>query len=406
MASEQNLGAGNAGPLSGIRVVDLTSMISGPVATMMLADQGADVIKVEALDGDLVRGAGATRSGITSTFISSNRSKRGLAVDLKTPEGVEALKKLLQTADVMVQNFRPGAIERMGFGEDVLRETNKKLIYVSISGFGEEGPYAHKRVYDPIIQGLSGAADIQANRETGRPGMFRIIIADKISALTAAQAISSALFHRERKGEGQHIKLSMLDATVAFFWPEGMSGLTFAEKEADHKKSFSSIDLIYESSDGYITMSTVSDKEWAGFCNAVGRPELVSDERFATARARRQNIVARREIAGAEIAKRLTQELLQILDAQDVPCAPILSRQELLDHPQIEEGGTVSRQQGEGFGEVRQAIPAARFQLTESTLRLPAPKLGQHSLEILAELGYSERESHELIDANIVWQAE
>jgi crotonobetainyl-CoA:carnitine CoA-transferase CaiB-like acyl-CoA transferase len=185
-----------------------------------------------------------------------------------------------------------------------------------------------------------------------------------------------------------------------------MSGLTFAEKEADHKKSFSSIDLIYESSDGYITMSTVSDKEWAGFCNAVGRTELVSDERFATALARRQNMAARREIAGAEIAKRSTQELLQILDAQDVPCAPILSRQELLGHPQILEGGTVSRQQVEGFGEVRQAFPAARFQLTDSTLRMPAPKLGQHSLEILAALGYDEDGSNELIEAKIVLQAE
>ncbi|MBL6746006.1 MAG: CoA transferase [Pseudomonadales bacterium] len=393
------------GPLQGIKVLDLTSMVSGPVAAMMLGDQGADVIKVEPTHGEQLRYLGEKHNDITPTFYSCNRNKKSLAIDLKSDAGKEVLWKLIDDADVLLQNFRPGAIERMGFSEEVVRKRNAGIIFVSISGFGEEGPYAHKRVYDPIIQGLSGAADIQANRETGRPGMFRIIIADKISALTAAQAISSALFHRERKGEGQHIKLSMLDATVAFFWPEGMSGLTFAEKEADHKKSFSSIDLIYESSDGYITMSTVSDKEWAGFCTAVGRPELVNDERFATARARRQNIIARREIAGAEIVKRPTQELLQILDAQDVPCAPILSRQELLDHPQIEESGTVSRQQVEGFGEVRQAIPAARFQLTESTLRLPAPKLGQHSLEILAELGYDERESKEFIDANIVRQA-
>ena len=394
------------GPLQGIKVLDLTSMVSGPVAAMMLGDQGADVIKVEPTHGEQLRYLGEKHNDITPTFYSCNRNKKSLAIDLKSDAGKEVLWKLIDDADVLLQNFRPGAIERMGFSEEVVRKRNAGIIFVSISGFGEEGPYAHKRVYDPIIQGLSGAADIQANRKTGRPGMFRIIIADKISALTAAQAISSALFHRERKGEGQHIKLSMLDATVAFFWPEGMSGLTFAEKEADHKKSFSSIDLIYESSDGYITMSTVSDKEWAGFCTAVGRPELVNDERFATARARRQNIIARREIAGAEIVKRPTQELLQILDAQDVPCAPILSRQELLDHPQIEESGTVSRQQVEGFGEVRQAIPAARFQLTESTLRLPAPKLGQHSLEILAELGYDERESKEFIDANIVRQAE
>jgi crotonobetainyl-CoA:carnitine CoA-transferase CaiB-like acyl-CoA transferase len=394
------------GPLQGIKVLDLTSMVSGPVAAMMLGDQGADVIKVEPTHGEQLRYLGEKHNDITPTFYSCNRNKKSLAIDLKCDAGKAVLWKLIDDADVLLQNFRPGAIERMGFSEETVRQRNEGIIFVSISGFGEKGPYAHKRVYDPIIQGLSGAADIQANRETGRPGMFRIIIADKISALTAAQAISSALFHRERKGEGQHIKLSMLDATVAFFWPEGMSGLTFAEKEADHKKSFSSIDLIYESSDGYITMSTVSDKEWAGFCNAVGRTELVSDERFATALARRQNMAARREIAGAEIAKRSTQELLQILDAQDVPCAPILSRQELLGHPQILEGGTVSRQQVEGFGEVRQAIPAARFQLTDSTLRMPAPKLGQHSLEILAALGYDEDGSNELIEAKIVLQAE
>lgn len=394
------------GPLQGIKVLDLTSMVSGPVAAMMLGDQGADVIKVEPTHGEQLRYLGEKHNDITPTFYSCNRNKKSLAIDLKCDAGKAVLWKLIDDADVLLQNFRPGAIERMGFSEETVRQRNEGIIFVSISGFGEKGPYAHKRVYDPIIQGLSGAADIQANRETGRPGMFRIIIADKISALTAAQAISSALFHRERKGEGQHIKLSMLDATVAFFWPEGMSGLTFAEKEADHKKSFSSIDLIYESSDGYITMSTVSDKEWAGFCNAVGRTELVSDERFATALARRQNMAARREIAGAEIAKRSTQELLQTLDAQDVPCAPILSRQELLGHPQILEGGTVSRQQVEGFGEVRQAIPAARFQLTDSTLRMPAPKLGQHSLEILAALGYDEDGSNELIEAKIVLQAE
>jgi crotonobetainyl-CoA:carnitine CoA-transferase CaiB-like acyl-CoA transferase len=222
----------NHGPLSGIRVIDLTSMISGPVATMMLADQGADVIKVEALDGDLVRGAGATRAGITSTFISSNRSKRALAIDLKTPEGVQALKKLLQTADIMVQNFRPGAIERMGFGEDVVRAIKEDIIYVSISGFGETGPYAHQRVYDPVIQALSGLAAIQTDGATGRPKMIRTIIPDKTTAVTAAQAITAALFARERTGKGQHIRLAMLDTMVAYLWPEGMGGFTLVGRKS------------------------------------------------------------------------------------------------------------------------------------------------------------------------------
>ena len=164
------------GPLSGIRVIDLTSMISGPVATMMLADQGADVIKVESLAGDLVRGTGPNRSGITSTFISSNRSKRGMALNLKTPEGAEILRDLIRTADVLVQNFRPGTIERMGFGEEAVRAQRDDIIYVSISGFGDGGPFAHQRVYDPVIQALSGLAAIQADGQTGRPKMIRTII--------------------------------------------------------------------------------------------------------------------------------------------------------------------------------------------------------------------------------------
>jgi crotonobetainyl-CoA:carnitine CoA-transferase CaiB-like acyl-CoA transferase len=190
------------GPLQGIKVLDLTSMVSGPVAAMMLGDQGADVIKVEPTHGEQLRFLGEQHNDVTPTFYSCNRNKKSLAIDLKSAAGKQVLWKLIEGADVLLQNFRPGAIERMGFGEEVVRKRNQRIIFVSISGFGEKGPYAHKRVYDPIIQGLSGAADIQANRETGRPGMFRIIIADKISALTAAQAISRALFHRERTGEG------------------------------------------------------------------------------------------------------------------------------------------------------------------------------------------------------------
>ena len=396
------------GPLHGIKVLDLTSMVSGPVVAMMLGDQGADVIKVEPTHGEQLRHTGEQHNEIAPTFYSCNRNKKSLALDLKSDAGKEVLWKLIDDADVLLQNFRPGAIERMGFAEEKVRKRNSGIIFVSISGFGEKGPYAHKRVYDPIVQGLSGATDIQMNRDTGRPGMFRIIIADKISALTAAQAISSALFHRERSGnrEGQHIKLSMLDASIAFFWPEGMSGLTFAEKEENHKKSFSSIDLVYESNDGYITLSTISNKEWEGLCVALDRKELINDERFATAIARRRNVAERREIVGEEISKRPTKELLETLDVHDVPCAPLLSRQEILDHPQIVEGGTICREVVEGFGEVRQPIPAAQFQLTESSLRMPAPKLGQHSLEILANLGYSETERDELVDKNIVRQAQ
>ena len=392
------------GPLEGIKVLDLTSMVSGPVAAMMLGDQGADVVKVEPIHGEQLRHLGEPHNGIPATFFSCNRNKKSLAVDLKDEMGKDILWTLISTADVLLQNFRPGAMARMGFSEEKVREKNPRIIYVSISGFGEKGPYSHKRVYDPIIQGLSGATDIQADRKSGRPNMIRIILADKVSALTAAQAVSSALFHRERYGEGQHIKISMLEATIAFFWPEGMSGLTYAENETDVRKTFSSIDLIYETKDGYLTISVISDKEWKGICEALERQELITDERFKSSLARRRNAEKRREVIGEEVSKRSSAELLQILDANDVPCAPLLDRAELMDHPQIVESETILRESFTGFGEVRQARPAARFQLTESSLRLPAPKLGQHSREILESLGYDEAKCDAVIAANVILQ--
>ncbi len=204
------------GPLEGVRVLDLTSMISGPVATMMLGDQGADVIKVEPPGGDLVRNLGPNRAGFTASFVSSNRSKRSLVLDLKSAAGLAALKRLIPTADVFVQNFRPGAIERMGLGENVVRALRNDIVYVSISGFGETGPYAHKRVYDPVIQALSGLAAIQADRDTGRPRMVRTIIPDKTTALTAAQAITAALVRARthRQGSARQTRDARRDGCV------------------------------------------------------------------------------------------------------------------------------------------------------------------------------------------------
>ena len=392
------------GPLNSIKVLDLTSMVSGPLAAAILGDQGADVLKVEPVHGEQLRHLGEPHNGVPASFFSCNRNKKSLAVDLKTEAGKDILWKLIDSADVLLQNFRPGAMSRMGFDESEVRRRNKRIIYVSISGFGDKGPYAHKRVYDPIIQGLSGATDIQADRSTGRPNMFRIILADKVSAMTAAQAVSSALFHRERVGEGQHIQLSMLDATVAFFWPEAMTGLTFAEKETDVTKTFSSIDLIYETSDGYITISVISDKEWKGICEVLNCEELIQDERFVTSRARRQHSEERRSVIGEVVEKWTSEELLKSLDENDVPCAPLLNRMELMEHPQIVESQTIQKLEFEGFGEVRQARPAARFQLTESEIRSPAPKLGQHSTEVLGSLGYSKKTIDEYIALGTIAQ--
>lgn len=378
------------GPLAGIKVLDLTSMVSGPMGAMMLADQGAEVIKVEPLYGEQLRHMAAPHNGVNPVFYSCNRGKKSLALDLKSDEGKEILKKLVSEADVFMQNFRPGAIERMGFGEPAMRKLNEKLIYLSISGFGEKGPYAQSRVYDPVIQALSGATDIQADRQSGRPQMFRIIIADKVTSVTAAQAVSSALFARERHGKGQHIQLSMLDTMLSFFWAEGMAGLVYGEKEFDVRKLQGTQDLIYKAKDRYITAGAVSDAEWAGMCRALNQEKWLEDERFSNSAARVANAEERKKMTGAEIEKWDSEEILARFQEEGVPSAPLLDRMELMAHPQILANESIERIVHKGFGEVRQARPAAQFSETPSGIDAPAPRLGQHGREILSGLGYDD----------------
>jgi len=281
------------------------------------------------------------------------------------------------------------------------------LIFLSISGFGNKGPYAQSRVYDPVIQALSGATDIQADRDTGTPKMFRIVVADKVTSLTASQAVSSALFSREKTSQGQHIKLSMLDSVIAFFWPEGMTGLVFEENEFDVRKLQGSQDLIYQAKDRYITAGAVSDAEWMGMCKALDMEELIKDERFSTSSARVINAEERKKITGAEIKKWNSEDILERFQAEGVPSAPLLDRMELMNHEQIIANQTILREQYEGFGEVRQARPAAQFENSPSKIKRPAPKLGEHGKEIILSLGYSEDYLKKLItEEKIFFQAD
>lgn len=376
------------GPLTGVRIVDLTSMISGPVATMMLADQGADVIKVEPPNGDLVRHLGPNREGMTATFLSSNRSKRSLAVDLKTEAGMAVVERLVAGADVFVQNFRPGAAERMGLGEDAVRALRPDIIYVSISGFGETGPYAQKRVYDPVIQALSGLAAIQKDGATGRPRMVRTIIPDKTTALTAAQAITAALFARERSGAGQHVRLAMLDTMIAYLWPEGMTGYTFVGREVPGSRAQLAQDLIFETRDGYITTGAVSDAEWAGMCRALEHPEWLEDPRFRTAQDRVVNVGERLELMAAALRQGTSAAWLERLDAEGVPCAPVLERHEVFEHEQARINQAVAEYDHPVAGRIRQPRPAARFDRTPAGMSRHAPVLGEHSRELASELGF------------------
>ena len=377
------------GPLAGVRVLDLTTMVAGPVATRMLADQGADVIKVESPSGDLMRHFNPIRNGMSASFLSCNRNKRSLAVDLKATEGLVIVQKLIATADVLVHNFRPGAAERIGLGEDAVRDIRHDIVYVSISGFGDRGPYAGQRAYDPVIQALSGLAEIQTDRDTGRPRMVRTIIADKTTALTAAQAITAALFTRERSGQGQHVRIAMLDAMIAYLWPEAMPSLTFVGDEIDPSDGDIGPDLVFTTQDRYITAAALSDDEWAGMCRALNRQDLIDDPQFNTAGARSRNAVERRRIMAAELEKWLAGEILPRLLANDVPAAPVLSRFELLKDRQVQANHILEEYQSLVYGRVRQPRPAAQFDRTPASVRELAPLLGADNAAILTELGYS-----------------
>ena len=390
------------GPLDGFRVLDLTAMVSGPVATMMLADQGADVIKIEPPAGELMRRVGIDNRGMASSFLSCNRSKRSLAVDLKAPEGLAVVRKLVGTADVLVQNFRPGAIDRMGLGEETVRAIQPDIVYVSISGFGESGPYSGQRVYDPVIQALCGLAEIQSDRKTGTPRMVRTIVPDKTTAVTAAQAITAALLARERTGRAQHVRLSMLDTMVAYLWPESMSALNYVGREGDPARGQMGLDLIYQTRDGYITAGAVTDAEWLGMCDALERPDLVEDERFRTPGARFRNAAERREITAGEIAKHASADLIERLQARQVPCAPILSRMDVLENDQVKQNRIIEVHEDPVLGPVRQPRPAARFEATPATIRRMAPFLGADNADILAELGYGTDEVRKLTDDGVL----
>ncbi|HUB48734.1 MAG TPA: CoA transferase [Acetobacteraceae bacterium] len=382
------------GPLSGLRVIDLTTVVSGPVCTALLADQGASVIKIEPPEGDITRRT-AGDGDFTAMFVACNRGKRSLALDLKQRAACDVVRRLAAAADVFVQNFRPGAMDRLGLGADALRTLNRRLVYVSISGVGEAGPYAKQRVYDPVIQSLSGLADVQTDAETGRPRMVRTIIADKTTGAFAAQAICAALFARERSGEGQHVRLSMLDAMVAFLWPEAMSdqAIPGRAKAAGPQRP----DLIFRTADGFITAGSISNAEWRGLCTALGRPEWIDDPRFGSPAARSANAAERLALVGAVLATRPTQEWLARLTANDVPCAPVLRRDEVLTDPQVVHNGLIETIDQPGLGQIRQARPAARFGGTPAAIRGPAPSIGQHTESVLAALGLAPAEIAALV---------
>ena len=388
------------GPLDGYRIIDLTSMVSGPLATMLLADQGAEVIKIENLrHGDHTRDHPNRRGGLSAAFLNNNRGKRSVALDLKAPDGVETLLRIAQECDVFVQNFRPGVAERIGVGEAAVRTVAPRAVYASISGFGSSGPYAAKPVYDPLVQAVSGLASIQGGSDDARPRLVRTIVPDKLTGHVTAQAITAALLARERGTPGsetQHVRVSMLDAVIAFLWGSDMTGQTFVGDELPQARAASFIDLIYETADGYLSVAVQSDREWAALTRALERPGWLEDERFASPALRQEHIDERLRLTQEALLERPADDWLERLEAEDVPCAPVLTRSELAGHPQVRANAIVIETEHPFAGKLRQARPAARFSGTPVEIGDGAPLLGADTREVLREAGLDDAHVHEL----------
>ncbi len=391
------------GPLHGYRIVDVTAMVSGPSTTMLLADQGADVIKVENPNGgDHTRAATNRQNDFSASFLNNNRNKRSVALNLKHEDGIAALMRLVETADVFIQNFRPGVVERMGIGEDEIRAAAPEIIYVSISGFGERGDYAGKPVYDPLIQAMSGLATIQAGSDQERPRLVRTILPDKLSGVVTAQAITAALLSRERTGEGQHIRVSMLDTLVSFLWGSDMSSQTFPGADIPQQEAASFIDLIYETADGHISVAVQTDREWRALTEALDRPEWLEDARFKTPALRQQYIDDRLAMTQEVLATGSSAHWLARLEDADVPCSPVLTRSEVIQHPQVIANEILWESEHHLAGKLRQARPAARFSATPPSLDRGAPGLGEHTEEALAEIGYDEDTIARMLAAGVI----
>jgi len=385
------------GPLSGFKVLDLSAVVSGPLTAALLADQGATVIKVERPAGDIQRHVGSKRNGYSGFFHVLNRGKRSLALDLGRGESRVVIERLAQWADVVIQNFRPGVADRIGVGYGALSALNPRLVYLSISGFGQTGPKASERAYDPIIQFYSGIAAVQGRihpEHPERPEQVNMLILDKLTAYTGAQAITAALLSRSQSGQGQHIELSMLDTAIAFLWADTAADLILQGDSVEQRPPVGAAGNVAEFADGWGTTMTLSDDEFAGMCRAYGCEHIATDPRFSSLQNRTHNRPAlidayRNEIAPA--AKRLTlAEAASRMREHDVPFAHAHRLDELRHDAQVEHNQMFRDLDHPIAGHLRDARPAPRFSSTPAEPGAPAPMIGEHTRVILEELGLGE----------------
>ena len=377
------------GPLSGIKVIDFSVMISGPLAAMQLADQGAEVIKVESPGlGDIMRYLGSQKNGMTGIFANNNRGKRSIVVDLKHLDGVDVVRRLVADADVVIQNFRPGAMARLDLGYDDLAAINPNLIYTSISGYGADGPNSSRRVYDNVIQAASGLASVQSDPATGEPQLFRTLLCDKATAYTATQAITAALFARATgRAAGQHLEIAMLDTAIAFMWPDCAMDAALLDDDVTRSPTIAANYAVTRFADGFASSSAVTDSEFTGLCAALGRPDIADDPRFVDTPTRIANAVEMVAVLAEASSACSLADFTARSAEHDVPSSPINTIDELPTDPQVVHNEVFVTRAHPLAGTIREPRSAARFSATPAQVSAPAPAAGEHSDAIVRELG-------------------
>jgi crotonobetainyl-CoA:carnitine CoA-transferase CaiB-like acyl-CoA transferase len=370
-------------PLEGVTILEFSTMITASFAAMQMCEQGARVIKVEPLNaGDPLRYIGATKGGISSLFANCNRGKEAIRVDIKTEAGQALIREMIPEIDVVIHNFRPGVMDKLGLGSDDLRSLNPSLIYTAISGFGTKGPKSSSPAYDPIIQAQSGITATQGKQE---PAFFRTLICDKITAYTACQAVTSALYFREKTGEGQHIDLSMLDAGLFFIFPDGFQNHTLLDEDVAPQPLL--IDLLYESTvtkDGAVTISAGNADQQMRSLIAMGMEHLLADERFDDMQKLLTNIEVFKSLVAGEYLKYTTDEVIAKMAEADVPCARFLDRDEVLAQEQLQANGSVDVIDHPLMGSMRVVKSPPRFGGEVLEAGSPSPDHGQHTQQVLA----------------------
>lgn len=389
-------------PLEGITVIEFSTMITASFAAMMMAEQGARVIKVEPLEsGDPMRYMGAENAGISSLFANCNRGKQSIRVNVKSDEGQSLIREMISEVDVLIHNFRPGVMDRLNLGSDALRTINPKLIYTAISGFGTKGGLAHAPAYDPIIQAYAGLTATQGDGD--QPAFFRTLISDKITSYTACQAVMSALFHRERTGEGQHIDVSMLDSSLFFVFPDGFQNHTLLDDDLVSQPL--TIDLVFRlmpTKDGGIVSAPGTPDMLMRSLTAVGVQHLLEDERFNSNEKRAANFEEFFSLLSEAYLQYTSDEVIQRLEEADIPCARCFSRDEVLAHDQLAANDTIGTIDHPLMGKMRVVKFPARFAGERLAPSRPSPGHGENTREVLDAFAIGEQRIQSMMGAGVI----